>query len=152
MRAREKRLQLGDLERDSRTRFPPSAWVALYWLNQQGVSAADLAKANGISRATCWRYIARGRDLFAHWHAPQLEVLIGDYNGLVPRCEHGAPIQVGDKVVCCVCFVSGYDETAEMQVTPKELEIIAREGAPEPTPDTRTYAEKKFGGRKRARK
>lgn len=54
-----------------------------------------------------------------------MTALMGNASG--KQCSHGKPIQVGDRVVCCVCFVSGYDDVFAMQVTASDLATIERE-------------------------
>jgi hypothetical protein len=106
---RSKRMRLGDLDRDSRSRFPPWECVRLFVLNANGVTVKMLSTHYRASESWIYKKIALGRDLWALERVPRLEILTA--HPLRPNeCDHVGAIEVGRPVVCVVCMASGYDD------------------------------------------
>jgi hypothetical protein len=142
--------------------FTPYQCIQIYWLNEQGVSQRALAQNLDCSKTTIFRAIRRGRDSFCMWDAPRILLVVGSDT----VCGHNRPIRVGERVVCLKCFVSGYDQVDDMQVTAADLARIEREAFeatlpkdedgkpvyPQEPMDLNSYAERKFGGRGKQKK
>lgn len=139
--------------------FTPYQCVQLFWLSSQGVRQIDLARGLECNQGTISRAIRRGRDTFHQWDAPRMLVVGSDWS-----CGHDRPIQVGERIVCLKCFVSGYDETDGMKVTASDLATIEREvfestlpkdseGKPiYPQEPLKPFAERMHGGEKKKAK
>lgn len=95
--------------------------IQLYWLNEQGITQKVLAQNLDCNQSTISRAIRRGRDSFHEWDVPRMLVVGSD-----TACGHNRPIQVGERVVCLRCFVSGYDEVHAMRVTAADLAELER--------------------------
>lgn len=109
-------------EEAPRRGLTPYQCVQLFWLNSQGVRQVDLARGLDCNQGVISRAIRRGRDMFHQWDVPRMAVVGSDL-----ACGHDRPIQVGERVVCLKCFVSGYDDTDAMIVTARDLARIERE-------------------------
>jgi hypothetical protein len=123
--------------------------VNIYWLNERGITQRTLAKNLEVSQSTICRAIRRGRDSYSRWDEPRLNAMMGGLGRARIACDH-PKIQIGEYVVCVECCVSGFDEIDALQVTAADLRAI--EGIVDPPKETQTYAQKKFGGRKRSKK
>jgi Helix-turn-helix domain len=124
--------------------FTPYQCVQIYWLNEQGVNQREIARNLDCSQSTIFRAIRRGEDTFHQWDVPRMLAVGSDLS-----CGHDKPIQVGDRIVCCKCFVSGYDEVDAMRVTASDLRAL--DGTPEPK-EQKPFAERMHGGGKKKRK
>ncbi len=118
MRQRKpKRMRLGDLEQDTRSRFPPWECVKLFILHANGVTAKALAIHYKASESWIYKKIAMGRDIWALERVPRLEILTA--HPLTPgECPHRGPIAVGAHVVCLVCMASGFDDVDALTAFP----------------------------------
>lgn len=120
---RKTKADLSEPAQPAQPQFTPFQCIQIYWLNCQGVTQAEIARKLDCSQMTISRAVKRGRESFsARLDIPRLRAV-----GWDRQCGHKTPINVGDEIVCCRCFVSGYDETAAMQVTPADLLRIERE-------------------------
>jgi Helix-turn-helix domain len=148
MRIRHQGRRQGDYAelRPPQPGFTPYECVTIYWLSEQGFSQRTLAENLDCSKSTIFRAIRRGRDTFHYWDVPRLLALAENSNG---QCPHNRPIQVGERVVCCTCFVSGYDDVDAMQVTAADLRQL--EATPEPQ-ELAEFAERMHGGKKKKAK